>query len=115
ASVAPYLLSWTLYQGPLLIILLNWTGLVVNGLVAFLLPMLLVLKAMQRFKGSSEEIADVGAVVLVGGSAKGAGGKAQKSAYHRAVMEDAGVDMSGMGGSGEGEGGAGQVQPHLKE
>lgn len=43
----PYLLSWTLYQGTLLLSMLNWTGLVVNGLVAFLLPMVLALKTTE--------------------------------------------------------------------
>jgi hypothetical protein len=43
----PYLICWTLYQGTLLMSMLNWTGLVVNGLVAFLLPMVLALKTLQ--------------------------------------------------------------------
>jgi hypothetical protein len=43
----PYLICWTLYQGTLLMSMLNWTGLVVNGLVAFLLPMILALKTLQ--------------------------------------------------------------------
>lgn len=36
-----------IYQGAALTTVLNWTGLVVNGLVAFLLPMLLVLKSLE--------------------------------------------------------------------
>jgi hypothetical protein len=36
-----------LYQGTLLMSVLNWTGLVVNGLVAFLLPMVLALKSTE--------------------------------------------------------------------
>ena len=47
-SVAPYLIGWTLYQGTTLMSLVNWTGLVVNGLVAFLLPMFLVIKSMEK-------------------------------------------------------------------
>jgi amino acid permease len=43
----PYLLSWMLYQGTILMSILNWAGLVVNGLVAFLLPMVLALKALE--------------------------------------------------------------------
>ena len=45
-SVVPYLIAWTLYQGSLLMTLVNWTGLIVNGFVAFLLPMFLVLYAI---------------------------------------------------------------------
>lgn len=44
----PYLIGWTLYQGSMLMSVLNWTGLVVNGFVAFLLPMYLVIKSMER-------------------------------------------------------------------
>lgn len=43
----PYLLSWTIYQGTMLMSMLNWTGLVVNGLVAFILPMILALKSTE--------------------------------------------------------------------
>ena len=45
-SVAPFLIAWTLYQGSILMRVLNWTGLVVNGFVAFLLPMYLVLRSI---------------------------------------------------------------------
>lgn len=44
---APFLFSWTLYQGTLLMSILNWAGLIINGLVAFLLPMVLALKAIE--------------------------------------------------------------------
>jgi len=44
---APYLLSWMLYQGTLLMAILNWAGLIINGLVAFMLPMILALKAIE--------------------------------------------------------------------
>ena len=46
-SVLPYLVAWLLYQGTLLMTVLNFTGLFVNGLVCFVLPLLLVLKAME--------------------------------------------------------------------
>ena len=48
ASVLPYLVAWALYQGSLLMTVLNWTGLVVNGCVSFLLPMILVLKSIDQ-------------------------------------------------------------------
>lgn len=44
--MGPFLLSWPLYQGTLLLSVVNWTGLVVNGFVAFLLPMYLVLRSL---------------------------------------------------------------------
>ncbi|RYG68480.1 hypothetical protein EON64_05075 [archaeon] len=36
-----------LYQGTILMSILNWAGLVINGLVAFMLPMILALKAIE--------------------------------------------------------------------
>ena len=45
--ILPYLMSWTIYQGDFLISLLNWTGLIVNGLVAFILPLILCIKAAE--------------------------------------------------------------------
>lgn len=47
-SLSPYVISWMLYQGSLLMSLLNWTGLVVNGSVAFLLPLTLALWVYYR-------------------------------------------------------------------
>lgn len=44
-SVFPYLFAWMLYQGTYLIGLLNWTGLLVNGMSAFILPLVLTLEA----------------------------------------------------------------------
>ena len=44
----PYCVSWMMYQGTALITVLNWTGLVVNGVVAFVLPLVLVLYALHR-------------------------------------------------------------------
>jgi hypothetical protein len=32
-AILPYCISWLLYQGTLLISLLNWTGLIINGMV----------------------------------------------------------------------------------
>ena len=52
-SVAPYLVCWTLYQGSALAVVLNWTGLIVNGSVAFLLPMMLVLRALDMRRKDS--------------------------------------------------------------
>ena len=46
--MAPYLLAVTLYQGSVLMSVFNWTGLVVNGLVAFILPMYLVVRSMSK-------------------------------------------------------------------
>lgn len=40
-AVFPYLASWTLYQGDALMKVLNWAGLVINGSVAFILPLIL--------------------------------------------------------------------------
>ena len=44
-ALFPYLISWTLYQGESLLDLLNYAGLVINGLVAFILPLFLTLHA----------------------------------------------------------------------
>lgn len=45
-AAMPYLFSWTLYQGTVLMSMMNWTGLVVNGFVAFLLPLVLALETL---------------------------------------------------------------------
>lgn len=50
-SIFPYLTSWCLYKGELLIEALNWAGLVVNGFSAFCLPLLL---GWWYFSGKSE-------------------------------------------------------------
>jgi hypothetical protein len=47
------MVAWLLYQGTLLMTVLNFTGLFVNGLVCFVLPLLLVLKAMECSSSSS--------------------------------------------------------------
>jgi amino acid permease len=46
-SVCPYLLSWLLYQGSVLMDLLNWCGLLVNGTVCFILPLALAIHVMR--------------------------------------------------------------------
>ena len=57
-AVFPYLASFTLYQGAALMDILNWTGLVVNGSVAFILPLTLALFTMvaQRRKLESDKV-----------------------------------------------------------
>lgn len=40
-SIFPYLFSWVIYQEQLVTDLLNWAGLVVNGLIAFVFPIIL--------------------------------------------------------------------------
>jgi amino acid permease len=57
-AVFPYLISFVLYQGSALMDILNWTGLVVNGSVAFILPLILALYTMkaQRRKKKSDEL-----------------------------------------------------------
>jgi hypothetical protein len=40
-SLFPYCFSWIIYQGHLVTDLLNWAGLVVNGLIAFVFPIAL--------------------------------------------------------------------------
>jgi len=47
-ALFPYCLSWMLYQGTMLMTVLNWTGLLVNGMVAFILPLVLALYASRR-------------------------------------------------------------------
>lgn len=42
-AVFPYLVSWLMYQGTMMLTVLSWTGLVVNGLVAFILPLVLAI------------------------------------------------------------------------
>jgi len=54
-SVLPYMVAWILYQGTLLMTVLNFTGLFINGLVCFVLPLLLVLKAMECSSSSSNQ------------------------------------------------------------
>jgi amino acid permease len=51
-TLFPYLVSWLMYQGKALITVLNWTGLLVNGLIAFILPLVLALVAYRTNYGS---------------------------------------------------------------
>ena len=50
------MVAWLLYQGTLLMTVLNFTGLFVNGLVCFVLPLLLVLKAMECSSSSHQQL-----------------------------------------------------------
>ena len=58
-SIFPYAASFLLYQGSLLISVLSWAGLIVNGSVAFLLPVTLVILAHHNLRrygsGASKE------------------------------------------------------------
>lgn len=49
-AFVPYLISWSLYQGEKITTLLNWAGLVINGLVAFILPLVITYKALESSK-----------------------------------------------------------------
>ena len=51
-AVFPYMISWTLYQGSLLTTVMNWAGLFVNGLVAFVLPLVLSHYAFSNYISS---------------------------------------------------------------
>ena len=65
-ALLPYLISWTLYQGKLLITVLNWAGLVINGSVAFILPLVLILKVMDRRKIDNLRRFKIKQLVLLG-------------------------------------------------
>ena len=47
-SVLPWLLSWLLYQGQGIMDVFEWGGLVLNGLVGFILPLALAVYAVSR-------------------------------------------------------------------
>lgn len=49
-SSLPYVFSWTLYKGTLLLSVLNWAGLIINGTVAFLLPVTLVVLSHHYYR-----------------------------------------------------------------
>ena len=57
-SVFPYLSSFLIYQGTFMIALLSWTGLVVNGIVAFVMPLLLALFLYEARKRSLKRVHD---------------------------------------------------------
>jgi hypothetical protein len=40
-SVCPFLFSWLFYQGDTIITIINWSGIIVHGSVAFILPLVL--------------------------------------------------------------------------
>jgi amino acid permease len=56
-ALFPYCLSWMLYQGTMLMTVLNWTGLLVNGMVAFILPLILALYASRRITANYHAVA----------------------------------------------------------
>lgn len=47
-GVLPFVLALPLYQGNSLVVVLNWTGLIINGIVAFLLPLALSIYVMRK-------------------------------------------------------------------
>ena len=57
-ATLPYLVSWLMYQGTLLLTVVNWTGLVVNGSVAFILPLVLAYCAIS-YNSSSTDVDDI--------------------------------------------------------
>jgi hypothetical protein len=64
-AYAPYLISWLLYQGTILMTVLSWTGLVINGMVAFILPMVLAYKCLlerNKLKQQQQQLATFPAV-----------------------------------------------------
>ena len=50
-TLGPYLISWYMYQGKTLMIVFNWAGLLVNGMIAFILPLVLALVAYRTNYG----------------------------------------------------------------
>lgn len=42
-SILPYCISWMMYKGSVMLTVVSWAGLIVNGTVAFLLPCVLVI------------------------------------------------------------------------
>lgn len=56
-SVFPFVTAWLLYQGEFLTLLLNWTGLLVNGLVAFVLPLVLTMEAISLRRQCYQKVA----------------------------------------------------------
>ena len=54
-AVFPYAVSWTMYQGSWLMDVLNWTGLLINGVVAFVMPLLLAVLCYMAISRASEK------------------------------------------------------------
>ena len=84
-AVMPYMLSWTLYQGALLTTVMTWTGLSVNGLVAFILPLVLAHYAFSNYISSrassrSNSFSYSSSTPLTTGSSRGL--------YYQAVSSD---------------------------
>ncbi len=70
-STLPYLVSWLMYQGTLLLSVVNWTGLVVNGSVAFILPLVLAYYTMYDKNSHSGEILEASDIELLAVGSKG--------------------------------------------
>lgn len=69
-SIAPYMVALFMYQGHLLMDILNWAGLVVNGLVASILPVVLAYVAYRKRvdrKGADEKGEVVAEIVAAEG------------------------------------------------
>lgn len=65
-ALLPYLISWTLYQGKLLITVLNWAGLLVNGTVAFILPLIFIIRTMDRRENDDKRRNQIHQLQLLG-------------------------------------------------
>ena len=58
-AIFPYSVSFLMYQGSFMLAVLSWTGLVVNGAVAFVLPLLLGLFLYRARRRSFEKIKEM--------------------------------------------------------
>lgn len=56
----PYFVAWLFYKGDLIITLLNWSGLLVTGTVAFILPMILAYYAVKLREDKSSSLEKLG-------------------------------------------------------
>ena len=65
-ALLPYLISWTLYQGKLLITVLNWAGLLVNGTVAFILPLIFIIRTIDRRENDNKRRCQIQQLQLLG-------------------------------------------------
>uniref|UniRef100_A0A7S2D668 Uncharacterized protein n=1 Tax=Octactis speculum TaxID=3111310 RepID=A0A7S2D668_9STRA len=56
-SVFPWLVSWTLYQGHFVLEMLSWSGLLLNGFIDFICPILVSVIAVRAIlQGSSQTV-----------------------------------------------------------
>lgn len=116
----PYCLSWMLYQGELLMTVLNWTGLMVNGMVAFILPLVLALHASKRISSgyfnvpSAASGADIELTVSSfsdsGGEASVMKNEGDESTMPLPQENDSGEEIMEDVAEGE-DGGTGEVKP----